>query len=169
MASLHQGYSIRKEKNVDIQSSQMYRHSSWNIIFLHTTSSSIVSLRRHMENLGKDSWGLSHKDLGSTKVTEKLRALPYTVCVPAYNPNPKNILCCSLLHMTDLSCYACRNGYYIVNPCKLEPDNKQIIKDDPTAPDSQRYPAMLSSKDEDRWANECCCSVHSQPKQQQQR
>lgn len=114
----------------------------------------------------EDSKGLSQRDLGTTKIKKFQLCSTLLVCQP-YNPHPNNILCCCPLPMTDPSCYACWNGYYIVNPCKLEPDNKQIIKDDPAAPDSRLCPAMLSSKDEDRWANECYCTVHSQLKQQQ--
>ncbi len=66
-----------------IQSSQMYRLKSGKIIFLYTLSSSIVSLRRYMDNLRKDSTGFSHRDLGSTEVTVEVPALLYSVCVPA--------------------------------------------------------------------------------------
>lgn len=38
--------------------------------------------------------------------------------------------------MTDPPCRACWNGYYIANSSKLEPANKQIIKDDPAAPNA---------------------------------
>lgn len=65
--------------------------------------------------------------------------------------------------MTDPPCYARWNECYIMNPCKLEPDNKHIIKDEPAVPDSRLCPAMLSSKDEDRWVNEGCSSARSQP------
>lgn len=150
-----------------IQSSQMYRHSSWKIIFLHTFSSSIVSLKRHGQSregehriLTQTSWQYRSNWRSSSSPLHCLCASPII-------QNPNNILCCCPLPMTDPSCYACLNGYYIVNPCKLEQDNKQIIKDDLAAPDSRLCPAMLSSKDEDRWANECCCSAHSRLKQQQ--
>lgn len=57
-----------------------------------------------MGNLRKDSKGFSHRDLGSTKVTEEVPALLFTVCVcQRYNPNPNNILCCCPLPMTDPS------------------------------------------------------------------
>lgn len=48
-----------------------------------------------------------------------------------------------------------------MDPCKLEQDNKQIIKDDPAGPGGRLCPAMLSSKSGDRRANERCRSAES--------
>lgn len=82
-AFLHQGHSKRKTKNMAIQSSQMYRHRSRKIVLLHALSRSVVSLRRHVDILGNGGIGFSHKDLGSTRVTEKVAAVIYAACAPA--------------------------------------------------------------------------------------
>ena len=161
-------FKKEKKKNTTIQSSQMYRHSSWKIVFLHSLSSSFVSLRGHMENLGKDSKIFSHQDLCSRKVCEEVPAPLYTVFYDSSIIQTQTIFFTVVLYPW-MILWVMHAGMDIIlwTPANWSRTIKKDHQRWSRCPWQSALPCDAKFKGWRSWANEGCCSADSQPKQQQ--